>query len=74
MEIATGSDEFYAQMRKAEMSIRAIIGIPQNYKVFFLHGGAESQYAAIPLNLLSSHKTADYISPSALRALFPFGK
>ena len=37
------------------------MGIPQNYKVFFLSGGSDMQYSAIPMNLLSDHKCADYI-------------
>jgi phosphoserine aminotransferase len=37
------------------------MGIPSNYKVLFLQGGASTQFAAVPLNLLSDHKCADYI-------------
>jgi phosphoserine aminotransferase len=37
------------------------MSIPANYKVLFLQGGASTQFAAVPLNLLSDHQCADYI-------------
>ena len=37
------------------------MGIPENYKVLFLQGGATSQFAAVPMNILGEGKTADYI-------------
>ena len=61
LEIDPTSSEHARILRRAETSLRALMNIPQNYKVFFLSGGAESQFAAIPLNLLSGHKTADYV-------------
>jgi len=39
----------------------AISGIPDNYQVLFLQGGASSQFAVIPMNLLRGKKTADYV-------------
>ncbi len=35
--------------------------IPANYKVFFMQGGGTGQFAAVPLNLLRGHETADYL-------------
>lgn len=61
MEMDPSGEEYARILKRAEASLRAIMNIPQNYKVFFLNGGAESQFAAIPLNLLSGHKTADYV-------------
>ena len=61
MEIPHTSKEFEEIISSLEASVREILGVPANYKVLFLQGGAESQYAAIPLNLLSERKCADYI-------------
>ncbi len=61
MEMPIGSPEFEAILDSAEKSMRELLEIPANYKVLFLQGGAETQYAAIPINLLSDHKCADYI-------------
>ena len=52
------SAEIYAS---AENLLRELMNIPQNYKIFFMSGGADTQHSAIPLNLLSDHKCADYI-------------
>ena len=61
MEIPTDSVEFEDILTGCESACRELLSIPQNYKVLFLQGGATSQYAAIPINLLSDHKCADYI-------------
>ena len=61
MEMDYKSPEFKAIIRAAEASLRKLMNIPSNYKVLFLQGGASTQFAAIPLNLLSDHKCADYI-------------
>ncbi len=61
MEHPTSSREIERLMDKAERNIRKLMNIPNSYKVLFLPGGASGQFAAIPLNLLSDHKCADYI-------------
>ena len=61
MEIPHTSKEFEEIISSLEASVREILSIPANYKVLFLQGGAETQYAAVPLNLLSERKCADYI-------------
>lgn len=61
MELGSSSREVEKLMEKAEKSLRKIMSIPSNYKILFLAGGASSQFAAIPMNLLSDHKCADYI-------------
>ena len=45
----------------AESKLRALLEIPENYKVLFLQGGASTQFAAVPLNLMNGSKKADYI-------------
>ncbi len=61
MEIEVGSKEFKEIMAETEDALRKLMNIPGNYKILFLQGGASSQFSAIPMNLLSSHKCADYV-------------
>lgn len=62
MEISHRSKEFTEVIVKAESDLRTLMNIPENYKVLFVHGGASSQFAMVPLNLFSSRKKADYIN------------
>ena len=61
MELNPNSERFTQIMESAEASLRKLMNIPSNYKVLFMQGGATTQFSAIPLNLLSDHKCADYI-------------
>ena len=61
MEMSHRSPEFEEILKEAEQALRKLMDIPQNYKILFLQGGASTQFAAVPLNLLSEHKCADYI-------------
>ena len=61
MEMSHRTPEFEEIMSSAEAALRELMNIPSNYKVLFLQGGASTQFAAVPLNLLSEHKCADYI-------------
>ncbi len=61
MEMSHRSKEFIEIAATAEFDLRELMAIPNNYKVLFLQGGAHSQFAAIPLNLLRGKKTADYL-------------
>ena len=61
MEMSHRTPEFEEILHSAEDSLRKLMNIPSNYKVLFLQGGASTQFAAVPLNLLSEHKCADYI-------------
>jgi len=61
MEMSHRTPEFEGILNSAEESLRRLMQIPANYKVLFLQGGASTQFAAVPLNLLSDHKCADYI-------------
>ena len=61
VEIPHTSDRFEKIITALEKSTRKLLEIPKNYKVLFLQGGATTQYAAVPLNLLSERKCADYI-------------
>ena len=61
MEMSHRSKEFIAIAQAAEADLRELLAIPPSYKVLFMQGGATSQFAAIPLNLLRGAATADYI-------------
>jgi len=61
LEISHRSKAFEAILAKADADIRALAGIPSNYKVLFLQGGASLQFSMVPMNLLGPGQTADYI-------------
>src|SRR3954465_3128234 len=61
LEISHRSKAFEAILAKADADIRALAGIPSNYKVLFLQGGASLQFSMVPMNLLGAGQTADYI-------------
>lgn len=62
MEMSHRGKEFVSIAEKAEADLREIMNIPNNYKVLFLQGGATSQFAMVPMNLLRGKNTADYIN------------
>ena len=62
MEMSHRGKEFMSIAAEAEADLRELMGIPDNYKVLFMQGGASSQFAAIPMNLLRGKKKADYIN------------
>lgn len=61
MEISHRSKEFEAVIGEAEANIRELIGLPTNYKVMFLQGGASLQFAMAPMNLRPAGASADYL-------------
>jgi len=61
MEISHRSKDFVAVCESAEAKIRSLLGVPDNYSVLFLQGGATLQFAMLPMNLLKGGK-ADYIN------------
>jgi len=62
MEMSHRGKEFMAIAEKAETDLRELMSIPDNYKVLFLQGGASSQFAMVPMNLLRGREAADYIN------------
>lgn len=60
MEMSHRGKEFMSIAAQAEADLREVMAIPDNYKVLFLQGGASSQFAMVPLNLLRGKGTADY--------------
>ena len=61
MEMSHRSPVYEKIITEAEALLRELMQIPENYKVLFLQGGASTQFAAVPLNLLSGSGKADYI-------------
>ena len=61
MEMSHRSPVYDKIIKDAEALLREIMEIPDNYKVLFLQGGASTQFAAVPLNLMNKNKKADYI-------------
>src|SRR5262245_45621645 len=61
LEISHRSVTFEAMLAEAEADIRALAGVPANYRVLFLHGGATLQFSMVPMNLLAAGATADYV-------------
>jgi phosphoserine aminotransferase len=62
MEMSHRGKEFMGIAAEAEADLRALMGIPSNYKVLFLQGGASSQFAMVPINLLRGKASADYLN------------
>ena len=60
MEMSHRSHSFHEIIDQAEADLRELAGIPENYKVLFLQGGASLQFAMIPMNLMKN-RVADFI-------------
>lgn len=61
MEMSHRSKVYESIINAAEEKLRKVMNIPDNYKVLFLQGGASSQFAMVPLNLLNGSKKADIV-------------
>jgi phosphoserine aminotransferase len=62
MEMSHRGKEFMGIAAQAEADLRELMGVPANYKVLFLQGGAHLQFSMIPLNLLCGKTSADYVN------------
>jgi len=65
MEMSHRSKEYIGVATQATADLRTLLAIPDNYKVLFLQGGATSQFAMVPMNLLRGCTQADYINTGA---------
>lgn len=65
MEMSHRSKTFDSIIKDAESAMKRVMNIPNGYKVLFMQGGATLQFAAVPLNLLKSGQSADYINTGA---------
>jgi phosphoserine aminotransferase len=62
MEMSHRGKEYMGIQAQAEADLRELMNIPANYKVLFLQGGASSQFAMVPMNLLRGKTSADYLN------------
>ncbi|MEQ3634926.1 MAG: MFS transporter [Alcanivorax borkumensis] len=62
MEMSHRDNVFVEIAEQAEKDLRDLMGISDDYAVLFLQGGASSQFAMVPMNLLGDGETADYIN------------
>jgi phosphoserine aminotransferase len=79
MEMSHRSEEFVSIAAEAELNLRELLGISDDYAVLFLQGGASQQFSAIPLNLFGDKGTADYVktgewSKKAIKEAQRYGK
>ena len=65
MEMSHRSKPYQAIIDETEALARELMGIPDNYKVLFLQGGASLQFAMIPMNLMVAHKRAAFMNTGA---------
>ena len=61
MEMSHRSKVYEGIIGSAESLLREVMGIPSNYKVLFLQGGASTQFAMVPLNLMTGSNKADFV-------------
>ncbi|MBU0484468.1 MAG: 3-phosphoserine/phosphohydroxythreonine transaminase [Proteobacteria bacterium] len=62
IELSHRSKEFMAVTDEAESLVRELLSVPDNFKVLFLQGGASTQFAMVPMNLLARDQTASYLN------------
>ncbi|MFO1272800.1 MAG: 3-phosphoserine/phosphohydroxythreonine transaminase [Rubrivivax sp.] len=61
MEMSHRGKEFIGIAAEAESLLRELLAVPSNYKVLFMQGGAIAENAIVPMNLLGTKKSADYV-------------
>ena len=61
MEMSHRSKVYDEIIKGCEALVREVMNVPDNYKVLFLQGGASTQFAMVPLNLMTKNGKADYI-------------
>jgi phosphoserine aminotransferase len=61
MEMSHRGKEYISIQAEAEADLRELLGVPSNYKVLFMQGGAIGENAIVPMNLLRGKASADYI-------------
>jgi phosphoserine aminotransferase len=62
MEISHRGKAFMEVAAEAEADLRELLGVPRNYKVLFLQGGASAQFAFVPMNLAGADSVVDYVN------------
>jgi phosphoserine aminotransferase len=62
MEMSHRGREYMSIHAQAEADLRALLGVPDDYAVLFLQGGATQQFSMVPINLLRGRRVADYLN------------
>jgi phosphoserine aminotransferase len=65
LEISHRAKEYEVVNSEAEALVKELLNVPENYRVLFLQGGASTQFAAVPMNLVSADGHADYVLTGA---------
>jgi len=66
LEMSHRSQDYVSVYEETKASLRKLMGIPDNYEILFLHGGATLQFSMVPLNLLPTDQDkADYVITGA---------
>ncbi|PGT90447.1 3-phosphoserine/phosphohydroxythreonine transaminase [Bacillus sp. AFS040349] len=65
MELSHRSKDYEEVHNRANSLLRELLGIPDNYEVLFLQGGASLQFTMIPMNFLNSGQTAHFVTTGA---------
>ena len=74
MEMSHRSKEYDAIIKEAEADFRELLGLPDNYKVLFLQGGASTQFAMIPMNFMKNKKAAYIVTGQWAKKAFKEAK
>jgi phosphoserine aminotransferase len=61
MEMSHRGPQFMSIMDAAQSLFRQLLGVPANYQVLFMQGGALAENAIVPMNMLRGHASADYV-------------
>ena len=61
MEISHRNKEYAKVWNNARTGLRKLLGIPEEYQVFFMQGGGSLQFSAIPMNFLNGKTVANYL-------------
>ncbi len=65
MEMSHRSHDYQMIIDQTEKDLRKLLDVPKNYKILFLQGGASTQFAMIPMNLMNNNRVADYVVTGA---------
>lgn len=61
LEMSHRGKEFESIIQQTEQDLRTVLGVPDDYAVLFMQGGASTQFSAVPLNLAKEGEAVDYV-------------
>lgn len=68
MELSHRSKEFVGVAEQAEARLRSLLGVPDDFAVLFMQGGATLQFSCVPMNLLGTGRAAEFLDTGAWSA------